>query len=315
MSNITKKILICEKFDHFVPTGNGWAQGLFENGHEVYKLVYPDPTYNLSHLEEELDLVVLVGGIPTDESFFTDLHDFKNKYPHCIVASITDASPLPHYIDVNDYVDFWFCSTMSHDLAEEDFRKELDKSLYFIPLAADTSIFYNTDDALTYDFSFIGQFGEYGGHGYRHQDFYLYPFLKDKSLKSFCSGFGYEGTHYNNIAYKNLNSIYNKTKINLNFHYNHQKGEDGRFDFNTRVYDIAIAGNFQFSDHPKAKDIFGDSIPVVSKDDWVDAFYFYLNNPDERFSLSTKAQKICSDNHTWSARMKYLENVIWGVSK
>jgi spore maturation protein CgeB len=56
--------------------------------------------------------------------------------------------------------------------------------------------------------------------------------------------------------------------------------------------------------------LFGDSIPLTSKEDWMDAFNHYKKNQDEAASLAKKAYSIAIDNHTWKARMNaFLANI------
>lgn len=295
-----KKIVIAEAFVHFIPTGLGFAEGLSELGCEVYAL--STVTNRISDLDQEVDCLIHLGW--PDEN---DVISLKTKYPNIKIV-IVGFGWNDLCMRLKNYVHLWIEHTWKHELADELF-KEHNLTLHHIPLGASTSRFKPLNiDNKHYDLSFVGQFGN-SGHGYRHQDFYLTP-LMDINLKGFYSGFN----NYPPIRHEDLNLIYNQTKININFHYWHQKEQSTDpqtcIDFNGRVFEIALAGGFQLCDHPHIQEYFGDGIIYASKEDWKDVFLYYLHNEQERNKITEKAIKNAVAKHTWKCRMEQLINLL-----
>ena len=292
-----KNFTIIESFSHFIPTGLGWIEGLTELGHNVYAI--PTTQYDYSNMVlDGIDYVVFMGVPNLDQ-----LRTFKNLNLDVSIIVVCFGWS-DNYLNFKDCVDIWVEHTYKHDLADSKFNEHGIK-LHHIPLGASSRLFTPlTDIDSIYDLSFIGQFGQ-KGHGYRHQDYYLYPLMK-LGLNGFYSGFdGHAHT-----THSQLNRIYNQSKINLNFHYQYQKeqtiDQQTSIDFNGRVFEIALAGGFQLCDHPYVNEYFGDGIVYSSKEDWLDTFNYYINDSNLRNEFSLKSQKIALENHTWKSRMSNL---------
>jgi hypothetical protein len=291
-----KNFTVIESFTHYIPTGLGWIEGLDQLGHNVYAI--PTSQYDYSTMSlEDIDWTIFMGTPDLQK-----LSQFKQLNPDTKVIVVCFGWN-DIYLDLRKYVDIWIEHTYKHDLVDSEFEKHGIK-LNHIPLGASSKVFSPLEINKTYDLSFVGQFGE-KGHGYRHQDYYLYP-LMGLNLNGFYSGFG----KYNPVQHEFLNQIYNQSKINLNFHYQSQKEQSTdmstSIDFNGRVFEIALAGGFQLCDHPNVNEYFGDEIIYSSKEDWLDTFNYYLNNPDLRKELSLKAHQKALANHTWKSRMSDL---------
>lgn len=293
------KFVVVESFTHHIPTGLGFIEGLTQLGHEAYAL--PNNQYNINQINELVDCLIFMGWPNVQEVI-----KFKQKWPQTkiIVVGFGWNNIVE---ELKDYVDVWIEHTLKHDLADEIYKQH-DLILHHIPLGASSDRFKPLNIEQQYDLSFIGQFGGQG-HGYRHEDIYLYPLMK-KQLKGFYSGF--DG--YPFVPHTQINEIYNSTKINVNFHYWNQKCQTDdlqtRIDFNGRVFEIALAGGFQLCDHPFIKDYFGEGIATASPELWEEAFDFYLNNSDIRKEFIIKAQQTALENHTWKNRMKQLINIL-----
>jgi len=295
------KIVVTETFQHFLPTGNGWIEGLQQLGHETFGL--QSHIYSINAINEEMDIVVFMGMHTVK---LDDIIKFKDKYPNTKLVAVCYGFE-EYYLTLKPYIDLWVEHNYKHDLVDNMFKQEGMK-LVHIPLGSSLTKFGPVDTIKDYDVSFIGQFGD-RGHGYREQDYYLDPVL-NLNLKGIYSGF-YNYTH---IISDQLNSAYNLSKVNLNFHYPSQKVQTNlqsdSIDFNSRVFDIALSGNFQLCDHPYVGELFEDGVKHTSKEDWIDSLQYYLNNETARLEMAEKAYKICLEKHTWKSRMNDFINYI-----
>ncbi len=292
------KFVIVESFNHPIPTGLGFIEGLTQLGHEVYGL--PTTHYSINDLIDYTDCLIILGWPNTQ-----NIIQFKNKFPETKII-VVGFGWNDVVLELKDYVNIWMEHTYKHDLADEIYKQH-GLILHHIPLGASLK-FKPLGIEYQYDLSFIGKFGQQG-HGYRYEDKYLYP-LMGKGLKGFYSGFN----GYPTIPHDALNEIYNSTKININFHYWYQKCQindpQTTIDFNGRVFEIALAGGFQLCDHPYMEEYFGEGIITSSKEKWEETFNFYLNNDEIRREISIKAHQNALQNHTWKNRMQQLINIL-----
>ena len=295
------KIVVTETFQHFLPNGMGWIEGINQLGHEAFGL--QSHVHSINAINEEVDVIVFMGMHTVK---LEDIIEFKNKYPNTKLVAVCYGFE-DYYLPLKPYIDLWVEHNYKHDLVDNLFKQEGMK-LVHIPLGSSTSRFQPLNINKDYDLSFIGQFGG-TGHGYREQDYYLDPVLK-LNLKGIYSGF------YNHppIGSDQLNAAYNLSKVNINFHYPSQKIEtdlqSDSIDFNSRVFDIALSGNFQLCDHPYIGELFEDGVKYTSKEDWIDTLQYYLNNETARLEMADKAYKICLEKHTWKSRMNDFINYI-----
>lgn len=289
--------IVYEPFVHFIPTGLGWVKGLEALGHTVYQL--PAFQHRLNELDGPVDLLIVHDVNP---QVAADLIEYKTANPSVKVAVLT-CTYEPCYDSLKNYVDLWFNLSILNTHLLKIFAT---KGMKFvsIQLAAHPEFSFPMDVPKVYDVSFFGQIGAQG-HGYRDEDKYLYPFLK--GYKGAFGGFA----NYPGVSHKALNEFYNKTKVNLNFHYNNQKVESptdplSRIELNGRVFEIALSGNFQISDHPMVKKFFGDTIPFVEQKDWVKMVDYFIHSEDECKFLAADARKIALEHHTYAARVKQI---------
>ncbi len=295
------KVVVTETFLHHIPNGAGWIEGIEALGHTCYGL--QSHLYNINDIDEQVDVVVFMGMHTVK---LEDVIKFKDKYPNTKLVAVCYGFE-EYYLTLKPYIDLWVEHNFKHDLVDNLFKQEGMK-LVHIPLGSSINKFKPLDISKDYDVSFIGQFGN-AGHGYREQDYYLDPVL-NLNLKGLYSGF----YNYPQIGSDQLNASYNSTKVNLNFHYPNQKIQtdlqSDSIDFNSRVFDIALSGNFQLCDHPYIGGLFEDGVAYTSKEDWIDTLQYYLNNETARLEMANKAYKICLEKHTWKSRMSDFINYI-----
>jgi len=292
------KILVTETFRHFMPNGKGWLEGINQLGHQGYALQSHINTIN--QVDEAMDVIVFMGMHTVN---LEHIADYKNRFPATKMVAVCYGFE-ESYLNLKPYIDLWVEHNYRHDLVDGLFEQNGMK-LVHLPLASSTEMFSKLNTSKTYDVSFVGNFG----HGYREQDIYLDPII-NLDVSGFYSGF-YD---YPTVPPQQLNSIYNSSKINLNFHYQHQKKQSDKqsdsIDFNSRIFDIALSGNFQLCDHPFTSLVFEDGVKYTSKEDWMDTFHYYINNEDARLDMAQKAQVICLQKHTWKVRMEEFINHI-----
>jgi hypothetical protein len=297
------KVVVTETFLHHIPNGAGWIEGIEALGHTCYGL--QSHLYSINDIDEQVDVVVFMG---MHTLTFEDVVKFKNRWPDTKLVAVCFGFDR-EYLKLKPYIDVWVEHTYKHDLADKLFL-EVGMELKHLPLATSANLFTNKKiQDKVYDVSFVGTFGERGGHGYRDQDIYLDPILK-LNPKGLFGGF----YNHPNIPAHQLKDVYSLSKINLNFHYTYQKiqTEDPStcIDFNSRVFDIAIGKNFQLCDHPYVEELFDEGVKYSSKESWMDNYNYYLNNEEARLEMAEKAYQEVLKRHTWEVRMKEFINII-----
>jgi len=300
-----KNIVIYEQFSHFIPTGNGWADGFTDLNYNVKKVSSLQTSlYELATNAMKIDAIILFGNEYVVVDAIKLLKKEKNCKIICVVFGIEET-----FIELSGIVDLWCEHVYKHDLIKSIYD---DNKMPFelVPLASNATIFNKIETEKSYDFSFIGQFS----HGDRDEHVYLAPLL-DTNYTRFCSGFSYKGQKHPHVNYNSINEIYNKTKINVNFHYPNQKIQSNfmitdYIEFNGRTFDIAMSGNFQLCDHYDIVEYFGEGIVYANKTDWVDTFEYYLKNEDVRNALETKSRENAVANHSWKNRMQIVEKYL-----
>ena len=166
------KILVTETFQHFMPNGVGWIEGLQQLGHEAFAL--QSHLYSINDIDEQMDVVVFMGMHTVK---FDDIVKFKDRWPDTKLVAVCYGFE-ESYLPLKPYIDLWVEHNLKHDLVDGLF-KEAGMRLVHVPLASSTRIFNRLGSMKVFDVSFIGQFGN-TGHGYREQDYYLDPVLKLK---------------------------------------------------------------------------------------------------------------------------------------
>ena len=300
--------LIYEDFLHFIPTGKSWASGLFRNNQVVYNSGPRDG--KLLEILEKVDTkieCVVFSDISLDKEYWIELDKIKQRFPDIkLIGMVCDYQT--EYNLYQPYFNFVTSITFQHKSAEHIFKSSGYK-YYNIPLATDDNIFKPLNTTQDNDISFVGQFGN-TGHGYRRQDEYLFPLLDDKNLKAITGGFEYKNCANRYIQHESLNILFNDTKINLNFHYDHQKDFEDRIDLNGRTFEICAAGGFQLCDHPLAKQLIPSMIVEPDGKKWKDIVYYYLEHEDERKEIARKCREEVLSGHTWRLRMARLLHIL-----
>ena len=288
------KIIVYETFQHVIPTGEGWASGLEDLGHTVYRL--PSHTYSLCEVDEQIDVVVILSSV--DPSRYKEVIRYKEDNPKTKICFGT-LNYNSIYDELLNTVDIWIEMVMKHSRSEEEFKRRGLK-LIFVPLAANNKIFFPTGDEKIHDISFIGTMG---APGEREEDKYLFPVMK-QPYRGIFSGFN----GFPHILHTSVNKVYNQTRVNLNFHFPYQKAEtsdpQSRIDFNGRVYEVSMSGNFQVCDHPSVVEVFKGTIPYVPKEKWLETIEYYVKNETERNQMARASREICLKDHSWKRRME-----------
>lgn len=298
------KIVIRESLAHFCPIGVDWCNGLGKLGYYKTQLIsQPGQLYTLS---PEVDIFINLMDI-TDPDVDYYIKKLKKEKPESKVLS-TLAHPLTKLEQYFGLVDYWFECGNAFPAYEEWFKVRGQK---FISIAgATTPELFPHESILEsdkVDFAFIGQFGG-TGHGDRDQDKYLYPLIDNPELTSHLFGFGYKNNPVRRIHYNELYKVFNRTKVNINFHYPFQKNE--HIVINKRAFDIAATGNFQLVDHPLYEELTGIKAYPDPKE-FIDAFYYYKDKPEERAEITQKAKEVVLEKHTWEVRMKTLLDEVY----
>jgi hypothetical protein len=232
-----------------------------------------------------------------------DIIAYKKSYPQTKVAILT-CTYEPHFDKLKPYVDLWFNLSIKNSYLEHQFGS---RGMKFanVQLAAHPEYSFPIPGPKEYDVSFFGQIGAQG-HGYRDEDKYLCPVIQ-KGYNGIFGGF----VPFPAVPHAKLNEYYNKTKVNLNFHYSNQKVESptdplSRIELNGRVFELALSGNFQMCDHPMVKKYFGDTIPFVESHNWLKMLEYFLNSEAERNFLAADARKIALEHHTYKHRCQQI---------
>lgn len=291
-------VIVYEPFVHFIPTGLGWVKGMESLGHTVYQL--PAFQYRISEIDAEVDVLI---AHDVSAQVAEDIIVYKKAFPKTKIAILT-CTYEPHYDKLKEYVDLWFNLSIQNMYLAQKFGSN---GMRFanVQLAAHPEFSYPIDVVKEYDVSFFGQIGAQG-HGYRDEDKYLFPVIK-KGYKGIFGGFA----PYPAAPYPKLNEFYNKTKVNLNFHYNNQKVESptdplSRIELNGRVFELALSGNFQLCDHPMVEVYFNGSVPYVTPDKWLDRIDYYLTHDKEAKLLAQAARCTALAKHTYKNRAEQI---------
>lgn len=289
-------IALFDTINHPTPILREWAIGFLDLGHKVK---YYPIEYNtiISCADEEFDLIVYVGKMIESEFEYV-----RKKFSNTKIVCATDVAH-EYYKNFTGLIDFFITTRHSSRTLEKN-MKSLGFKIYNIPLAGNDRLFYPTNIQKEYDLCFIGTLA----HGYRKEDKYLYPFLDNSKYNTFLAGMTYKNKGIQHLPYEKSNFIRNKSKININFHFDFQidgLGEEkDRIDLNQSVYNIALSGGFQICDHPLVKEVFQDSIVVANEKNWIEVVDHYINTPQEREHFSQRSYEIALKEHTWKIRMK-----------
>lgn len=297
------KIIVYEEFVHNAATGNGWLYGFNELKCEVIKVSSYDK--RISSIEEYCDIMIIHGCY---EDRINDIILYKKRFPESKIC-ILCWEFYDYYVKLKSYVDLWFSLSIRNNYLF-NIMKDVGIDLHYILLGSYPNLFYKLNCEKKYDVSFFGTFA----HGNRDENKYLYNVM-NKNYKGIYGGFD----SFPHIPYKDLNEVYNTTKINLNFHYKNQKMENVNdcysiIELNGRIFDIATSGNFQICDHSYVNNIFEGSVLFVDEKDWLDVIEYYINHQEEANELALKSQIIAKNHHSYKNRceqiLKLLNKVV-----
>lgn len=288
------RIAVFDTNNHPTPILKEWGYGFIDLGHEVD--FYPIEHHTLlSCISKKYDLIVYVGNINVNEFDLVKQHN-----PNVKIVVAADAIQ-PKFYQLHGLVDFFITTQHSCPSLVKQF-KEIGFDLRHIPLAGNNHLFYPTQSEKYHDICFIGTLA----HGYRGEDKYLYPFVDKYNF--FLAGMQYKNFGVPFLSYDQSNDIRNKSKININFHYDYQRFGEGspidRIDLNQSVYNIALAGAFQICDHHLVSELFDGSIIVADSAQWPELIEYYIHHDNERNQLAKQSYEIAIEKHTWKARMQ-----------
>jgi hypothetical protein len=287
------KIAVFDTNNHPTPILKEWGYGFLDLGHEVD--FYATEWHTISAcVNKPYDLIVYVGNINVHEF---ELVKQQNSNVKIVVAA---DSIQPNFYQLKGLIEFFITTQHSCPSLVKQFA-DIGFDLKHVPLAGNNHLFYPITTVHQHDICFIGTLA----HGYREEDKYLYPFIKKYNF--FLAGMQYQNFGVPFLAYDQANDIRNKSKININFHYDYQRLGEGtpadRVDLNQSVYNIALSGAFQICDHPLVSELFNDSIIVADSKQWPELIEYYLHHDAERNTLAKRSYDIAIKNHTWKARM------------
>jgi hypothetical protein len=298
MKDLTQlRVVIREDLNHFTPIGAEWYRGFKELGVQV-ELV--NSSAALVNTSAEVDLFINHCSISSVEEL-NYIKRVRTVNSQAVTMS-TVTRPLESLIPFFSFVDIWFDNGYDHPEQREWFTRHSQQFISVMEASSKGSFFKLEDVNKVNDLSFIGQFGD-RGHGYRGQDRFLYPLLDNQQLKSALYGVSYKHITAQYIQHSDVNLVFNQTKVNLNFHYPEQKLS--KVVMNKRTFDICASGNFQLVDHPLYEQLIGEK-SYSNPEEYVEAFYYYLNNPEERERVALRAQQKVLQEHTWKVRMNEL---------
>lgn len=293
-TEVFMKIAVFDTNNHPTPILKEWGIGFLDLGHDVD--FYPIEHFNITAcIHKPYDLIVYVGNMNV-----SDFESVKQQNPSVQIVCAAD-SVQSHFYQFIGLVDFFITTQHSSPTLYNSF-KEIGFDLHYVPLAGNNHLFYPLDIKNEYDICFIGTLA----HGYREEDKYLYPFI-DK-YKFYLAGMQYNNRGVSFLPYEQANIIRNTSTVNINFHYDYQRLNEGtpsdRVDLNQSVYNIALTGAFQLCDHPLVTELFDSSIVVDTYNNWPVLIEHYLHNHEERMMLAKQSYDIAIKHHTWKARMQ-----------
>lgn len=305
-----KNIAIIDNWNHIVASGKQFERGFLDLNFKVKRY------FNIHDLSNEnFDLIIFCGQIENANQLEKFIKIKKNN-TKCIIMSCvhsnTNVNLLPNY---KDCIDFTFNYNKSLSWAKNISEKNNIRFVH-LPHSSDDKLFFPIKEMeKIIDFSFIGSFS----HGDRKQSEYLFPIYdKYPELKHHSYGFNYKNINNGKLNYESLNKIYNETKVNINFHYDFQKSDKGLpnsgIQFNTRTYDIAMAGQFQMCDSSYVIEDFENTIAYVEKSEWLESFYKFQHDEKTRKKFTENAREVSLRKHSCKARMVELCHILnWKI--
>ena len=163
---------------------------------------------------------------------------------------------------------------------------KLGPKTYWLPPYYDPEVNRKLDRAKDFDVTFVGNI--YGARiGYVNN-------LK-KRLSNFSTFFG---TAY----YNDLNEIYNRSKIVLNF--------ANRRELNFRTFEVLGSGAFLLNEFSEeVLELFQENVDLVTfsdLDELIDKIFYYLDRDTEREKIASSGHRKVQELHTLEARIKEL---------
>lgn len=173
----------------------------------------------------------------------------------------------------------------AHRKSIPDFSKMGPKT-YWAPLSFDPDINKKLNRPKDLDVSFVGNI-----YGARINDI---DYLKIQ-LANLHTFFG-------NAYQHDMNEIYNRSKIVLNF--------ANKKELNYRVFEVLGSGGFLLNEYSKETfELFENNVDLVSffdLDELIEKVYYYLERNSECEKISSSGHRKAEESHTIEARMKEL---------
>ena len=171
-------------------------------------------------------------------------------------------------------------------------NKNINKKIFYCPQGVNLNKWKNNNYKKKYDVVFIGTLTS-------SRSKYI-EFLRKKGINIICYGIGFE----NGILYnEELNQLYQKTKIALNF-------TRDKESFSVRVYQIMASGCLVISNiSNELNDIFVKGIhfdDFANPDECYKKIIFYLSDDINREKISQKALNKVTSEFSWEKALKYL---------
>lgn len=111
------------------------------------------------------------------------------------------------------------------------------------------------------------------------------------------------------IEYKEINNIYNSSKININISSMHMPTAQ-----NSRIFDVPATGGFLITDYREGlEELFElekEVITYSSEEEMIEKCKFYLNNDSNRKFVVKNANKRILEQHTFEHRLKKILDIV-----
>lgn len=252
--------------------------------------------------KNQYDLVIVISGKTISEE---TLHQFKCPKVLWMLDSIRTYPEVAEKLSSLDYL-FLFEPT---DIA---YLKDKNQTLSAHPLmpAFNPKKFFPLKAERVHDVSFIGSFyanrepflGELGRMNI-HNPMIVGGFRKsnDKDLKRI--------NKVRQITFSEANTLFNKSKINLNIH--HPQSIEG---LNPRTFEIMASGSVQLMDRKiKAVELFREDQEVLfytSLEEFREKINFFLKHESKLETIRQNAYQVAIRNNTWKHRMEEMITVL-----
>lgn len=294
-------------FNHVI---SDWYWQIYDELIKNHHVVLPDnfksgdcknPRVNLQSLEkcvkenQDSDFIFDLSGD------LIDLINWKNKNLTIpMVIFNTNVVGRPFVGKMTAFAPLWYVNANGTPLMMKYNRN----NLIYEGMAANPYTFYPIKTQKQYDISYIGRF--YGDRSYWLN--HIRKFCINNDLKYyFPKGHGIDLPW----TFKDINKLYNQTKINIAFAQRDNLQGIIKRRVNLRTFEINMSGNFQLLQFtPCIEEYFEIDNEIVcwkNKKELFDKILYFLENTDEREKIAKRGYQRALKDHTWSNRFEKIK--------